>query len=58
VVAGASVVAEVAALSVLPGVPAVVPVLVFVAVVGGGCSRMRWALVPLMPKEEMPARRG
>ena len=27
-------------------------------VVSGGCSRMRWALVPLMPKEEMPARRG
>src|SRR5438067_9350148 len=24
----------------------------------GACSRMRWALVPLMPKEEMAARRG
>ena len=24
----------------------------------GGCSRMRWALVPLMPKEDTPARRG
>ena len=24
----------------------------------GACSRMRWALVPLMPKEETPARRG
>jgi hypothetical protein len=46
VVAGASVVAEAAAV-VLLGLPAVVvPVLVFVAVVGGGCSRMRcpWAM--------------
>ncbi len=25
---------------------------------GGASSRIRWALVPLMPKEEMPARRG
>ncbi len=24
----------------------------------GACSRMRWALVPLIPKEETPARRG
>ena len=24
----------------------------------GACSRMTWALVPLMPKEETPARRG
>ncbi len=30
-----------------------------VAAVGtGGASRMRWALVPLMPKEETAARRG
>ena len=26
--------------------------------VAGACSRMRWALVPLMPKEETAARRG
>ncbi len=25
---------------------------------GAGCSRRTWALVPLMPKEETPARRG
>ncbi|MEV0391479.1 hypothetical protein, partial [Nonomuraea sp. NPDC050643] len=29
-----------------------------VSVVVGGCWRMRWALVPLMPKEEMAAVRG
>ncbi|GLY15225.1 hypothetical protein Kisp01_22400 [Kineosporia sp. NBRC 101677] len=27
-------------------------------VVAGACSRIRWALVPLIPKEETPARRG
>src|SRR5206468_5723624 len=38
----------------------VVGLVVVVGGVGvvGGCSRMRWALVPLMPKEEMAARRG
>src|ERR1039457_5231608 len=41
-------------LVVLPaGVVASLGVVAFVA--GGACSRMMWALVPLMPKEETPA---